>query len=156
MQYVVRHHDVLSFLPDSRRPVHELRFPIATALLAAVGKAAACTARAVFAPLLLLIAVAAPSTASCAANYTETFDSGSAPGWTVVSGIWAVSAGTANSTADGAADIAVYSGGSWATDFVYHVRINNPYNNGGNLAGAVYNYQDANNYYAVVFAPVGQ
>ena len=67
MQYLVRHHDLLSFLPDSRRPVHELRFPIATAL-AALGKAAACTARAVFAPLLLLIAIAVPSTASFAAN----------------------------------------------------------------------------------------
>jgi hypothetical protein len=44
MQYLVRHHEVLSFLPDSRRPVHELRFPIATALaLAALGKAAAWT-----------------------------------------------------------------------------------------------------------------
>ena len=122
----------------------------------AVGKAAACTARAVFAPLLLLIAVAAPSTASFAANYIETFDSGAAPGWTVVTGTWGVSAGIANSSADGAADIAVYGGASWATDFVYHVRINNQYNNWGNLAGAVYNYQDANNYYAVVFAPVEQ
>src|SRR5262245_32574031 len=105
---------------------------------------------------LLLLAVAVSSPASFAANYTQTFDTSPAPGWTVVSGTWAVSAGTANSTADGAADIAVYGGGAWATDFVYHVEIDNQYANWGNLAGAVFNYQDANNYYAVLFAPVGQ
>src|SRR5690242_1893614 len=96
--------------------------------------------------LLLLIAFAVPSTASVAANYTQNFDSGAAPGWTVVSGTWAVAAGTGNSTADGAADIAVYGGGTWATDFVYHLEIDNQYGDTGNLAGAVYNYQDANNY----------
>ena len=106
--------------------------------------------------ITLLIALAATFKTSFAANYTETFDSGAAPGWTVVSGNWAVSAGTGNSSADGAADIAVYSGGSWATDFVYHARIDNQYGSWGNLAGPVFNYQDANNYYAVVFAPVGQ
>jgi hypothetical protein len=35
------------------------------------------------------------------------------------------------------------------------VRINNGFGNGDNLAGAAYNYQNANNYYAVKFAPTG-
>src|SRR6266850_4810670 len=51
MQYL-RHEDVVSFPADSRRSIHEKRFPIAPPL-AAADKAAACTARAaVFAFLL--------------------------------------------------------------------------------------------------------
>ncbi len=88
-------------------------------------------------------------------NYAENFDDGLAQGWTATSGTWVVDVGTDHSTGNGPADISVYSGGSWATGINYHVRINNGYTNSGNLAGAVYNYQNASNYYSVTFAPTG-
>ena len=108
-------------------------------------------------PLVLLIALAAPFKTSFAADYTETFNTAPPQGWTVAVGTWAVDdGGTYHSTALGPADITAYDGGSWATDFIYHAKINNGGNDAGNLVGAVFNYQDANNYYAVKFAPVGQ
>jgi hypothetical protein len=105
--------------------------------------------------IVLLIALVAPVKTSSAADYTETFDSGTAQGWTAAVGAWAVDGGTYHGTAIGPADITVYGGGSWSTDFIYHAKINNGFNNTGNLAGAAYNYQDANNYYAVIFAALG-
>src|SRR5260221_4760676 len=105
--------------------------------------------------IVLLIALVAPVKTSSAADYTETFDIGTAQGWTAAVGAWAVDGGTYHSTAVGPADITVYGGGSWSTDFIYHAKINNEFDNTGNLAGAAYNYQDANNYYAVIFAALG-
>src|SRR5882757_1375884 len=87
-------------------------------------------------PLVLLIALAVPFKTSLAADYTETFDSGTAQGWTAAVGAWAVDGGTYHSTAVGPADITVYGGGSWSTDFIYHAKINNGFNSTGNLAGA--------------------
>ena len=105
--------------------------------------------------LLTVIALAAPFKASFAADYTETFDSGVAQGWTAPAG-WVVDGGTFHhNIVGGQADIAVYGGGSWATDFIYHAKISNGFNNTGNLAGVVYNYQDTNNYYTVEFAALG-
>src|SRR5712671_857017 len=110
-------------------------------------------------PLVLLIALAVPFKTSFAADYTETFDSGVAQGWTPAVGRWVVESGTYHNNADdsdsGPAGITVDGGGSWSTDFIYHAKINNGFNNTGNLAGAAYNYQDANNYYAVIFAALG-
>src|SRR5882762_4278272 len=106
-------------------------------------------------PLVFLIALAVPFKTSLAADYTETFDSGPAQGWKAAVGAWAVDGGTYHSTTFRPAYITMYGGDSWSTAFIYHAKINNGFNSTGNLAGAAYNYQDGNNYYAVVFAALG-
>ena len=101
-----------------------------------------------------LLALFTPFTVGFAANYLETFDDNLAQGWSGVAGTWQVSDGTVSGSAGGPAGIAVYTGGNWATDFLYQVRVRNDFTNYGNRAGAVYNYQDPANYYAVQFSPV--
>ncbi len=98
----------------------------------------------------MLLFILSPST--FAANYSQDFSSGVASGWTAVSGTWGVGSGSYRSTAIGPEDITVYGGDTWGTDFTYHLDIYNSYNNYGNLAGAVYNYQNSTNYYEVKFA----
>jgi len=106
--------------------------------------------------IVLLVALVTPVKTSFAADYTELFDSGVAQGWTPVAGTWVVDGGTYHhNIVGGQADVTAYGGGSWATDFIYHAKINNGFNNTGNLAGVVYNYQDTNNYYSVMFAALG-
>jgi hypothetical protein len=101
----------------------------------------------------MLLTILAPTV--IAANYSENFSSGVASGWTAISGTWGVGSGVYRSTAIGPADITVYGGATWNTGFKYHVDVMNAYSNTGNLAGAVYNYQNSTNYYAVQFAALG-
>ena len=86
--------------------------------------------------------------------YSENFDSGS-PGWSTVAGSWSASGGTFNSNAVGAADMAVYNGTTWATNFSLHVDVLNEYGGAANRVGIVYNYVDASNYYRVEFGGDG-
>lgn len=103
---------------------------------------------------ILLAIVLVPFAGTRAANYVEDFNDGAAQGSTVVAGTWAVGSGTVRSSGIGPADIVVYAGATWATDFNYQVRMRNDFANSGNQAGAIYNYRDSNNYYAVQFSPV--
>src|SRR5882724_5028841 len=50
---------------------------------------------------LFVLALAVSFPACFAADYTQTFNSGPPPGWTVVSAAWAVDAGSYHSTAVG-------------------------------------------------------
>jgi hypothetical protein len=100
----------------------------------------------------LLLGMALPG---LTADYADDFDDGAPEGWTAVIGTWTVDPDNAHSTANGPADIAVYSGESWATGFTYHLKVNNGLTSTSNLAGPVYNYQDTSNYYSVTFAPTG-
>ena len=100
----------------------------------------------------LLLGMALPG---LTADYADDFDDGAPEGWTAVIGTWTVDPDNAHSTANGPADIAVYSGESWATGFTYHLKVNNGLTSTSNLAGPVYNYQDSSNYYSVTFAPTG-
>lgn len=84
------------------------------------------------------------------------------------SGTWDITGGTLNSTAVRRADIVALrshcSGETLGddavnnireTNFIYRARLFNRYGASGNLVGLVYNYQDAANYYEVVFSSTG-
>jgi hypothetical protein len=84
------------------------------------------------------------------------------------SGTWDITGGTLNSTAVGRADVIALrsrcNGDAIGddridnireTNFIYRARLFNQYGAPGNLVGVVYNYQDASNYYEVVFSSTG-
>jgi len=84
------------------------------------------------------------------------------------SGTWDQTGGTLNSIAVGRADIVALSlrcrgiklgdervDDNRETSFIYRARLFNQYGAPGNLVGVVYNYQDAFNYYEIVFSSTG-
>ena len=90
-----------------------------------------------------------------AQSYSENFNSGTAAGWTVASGTYAVSNGTYNCTSLTAGpDVAYYSNLSWDTGFTYTASVRLWGTGSGNWTGLVYYYHDLNNYYEVELNPI--
>lgn len=89
-----------------------------------------------------------------------TFDNPPPPSW-IVSGAWNTNGGTLNATSAGSSDIVNFDcrgdqiGDDAGSYQLYHARLLNEYGNTGNLVGLVYNFQDAANYFEVVFSSTG-
>jgi hypothetical protein len=92
---------------------------------------------------------------SLSAPYSEDFDDGAAQGWTAIAGSWTAEGGVPRNSSAGPAEAAVFSDAEMKTDFVYSVSMVNHYGGTGNRVGAVFNYQDQDNYYVVKFAASG-
>jgi hypothetical protein len=91
---------------------------------------------------------------------SASFSSGTVP--QVVSGTWNVNAGTLNGTSVNVSSIALpcpfsgnLKGADAGTDLVYSARLLNQYGASGNLVGLIFNYQDPDDYYELVFSPTG-
>lgn len=93
-------------------------------------------------------------------NYTQTF-TGTAPGW-LASGAgqtWTVTAGNFYENRDAEAAvptsvpkvISYYDNDTWNTNYTYSLRMMGDWGAVGNLVGAVFNYQNATNFYEVSF-----
>lgn len=95
-----------------------------------------------------------------ASNYSQNFTSG-APSWAAASGTsgtWSASSGYYSNVFESTnpAMVAVYTGDTWATGFTYSLKMFSDYNGTGNRVGAVFNYVDVSNYYAVQINMSGQ
>lgn len=91
--------------------------------------------------------------------YAQDFSS-TAPEWTAVAGSsWALYAGAYFHSKTSPTDTlgrAISTAGSWATDYVYSLRMKSQLQSTGTTfrkVGAVYNYVDASNFYEVLFTP---
>lgn len=90
-----------------------------------------------------------------AQSYSENFDSGTAAGWTVASGTYAVVSGTYNCTSLTAGpNVAYYANTSWDTGYTYTASVRLYGTGTGNFTGLVYYYKDLNNYYEVELNPI--
>ncbi len=98
-------------------------------------------------------------TGTASADYAQDF-SGTAAEWTVVAGTsWAPASGSYLHNKGNPTDAlgrAIATSGSWATDYVYSLRMKSQLQSTGvtfRKVGAVYNYVDASNFYEVLFTP---
>jgi MBG domain/Hypothetical glycosyl hydrolase family 15/Immunoglobulin domain/HYR domain len=95
---------------------------------------------------------------SQAQTYSENFDNGTAPGWSVISDTWALSGGTYNKTGTNLG-FSIYNGATWGTTpaagYSFKVRLRSSGGSSGNIAGVVYNVIDANNNYEVSLNNIG-
>lgn len=114
-------------------------------------------------PLLLLLAwIGLAGQALAAGNYSENFNSNTATGWSSSSldGVQTFSATGGSYTNDNhntAWTISTYGGDSWTTDYSYSVDLNSQFGGGtANAVGAIYGFQDTNNYYKVWFNMQGE
>jgi hypothetical protein len=106
--------------------------------------------------ILALFAALCLCTPALAATYSETFNDNAANSWTVAAGTWAAQGSVYRSSGIGGNDISIYGAVTWLGDYTFRAKINNAYNALANQAGVVYNYRNANNYYAVKFSPTGR
>ena len=79
-------------------------------------------------------------------NYFEDFNDGLAQGWQNTTGTWTLSNNEYNNTTTAAEEICFY-GGATFTNYTFSAKANPSWDND---FGLVYNYQDANNFLAVV------
>ncbi len=90
---------------------------------------------------------------------TETFDETTtvAPNWSVLSGAWVVNTTPHNykQTVNTTAAIALYDGGTWATDYSVSATLTTTWGGTGNRVGLVYNYVNSSNYNYVTFNTAG-
>jgi hypothetical protein len=99
-----------------------------------------------------------------ASNYTQNF-SGSALGWAKSdpSQTWTVTAGNFYENRDAATVVPVpakvisyYNNDTWNTNYTYSLRMMGDWGASGNVVGAVFNYQDVNNFYEVSFGSLAK
>jgi hypothetical protein len=106
----------------------------------------------------LFLGLIASAGVSQAQTYSENFDNGTAPGWSIVSDTWALSGGTYNKTGTNLG-FSVYNDATWGTTlaagYSFKVRLRSSGGSSGNIAGVVYNYINANNNYEVSLNNIG-
>lgn len=90
--------------------------------------------------------------------YSQNFNGGTAPGWTVASGSWSVVGGTGGyyteTTAAAGPNVAYYGTSSFDTGFTYTASVRLWGSGSGNETGVVYYYQNSTNYYEVELNPI--
>ena len=86
-----------------------------------------------------------------ASHYYENFDGNAANGWLALSGTWGATGQVYRQTAVSSRCLSFYNSKSWSS-YTYNVDCYPNYSNG---FGAVYNYQDANNYYELFLTTSG-
>lgn len=103
--------------------------------------------------LASVIIAISPNPALAASNYSQNFNSGTASGWSSGNDSYAVTSGYYTNGNDQLANsIATYGGDTWTTNFTYSLQMSSQFGGGtANAVGAVYGYQDANDYYYVWF-----
>ena len=101
--------------------------------------------------LLCLVALVYFSPSFAGGTYTQNFANGTAPNWTnQISTFSAATGYYSNDNHSIALAMATYAGATWDTDYTYSVDMDSEFGGGiGNAIGAVYNFQDTNNYYKI-------
>jgi hypothetical protein len=101
--------------------------------------------------LLCFVAIVYFSPSFAGGTYTQNFANGTAPNWSnQISTFSAATGYYSNDNHDIALAMATYAGDTWDTDYTYSIDMDAEFGGGtDNAIGAVYNFQDTNNYYKI-------